>query len=814
MISRSPHVHGAWTAFRLGLAVSLGLSHSKVQAEDSRINGRIIVDLRYTENDTYLEKSKDDIGENTIQTVTETAIEFHNSQTVQIVHDTEGLSFLVLDDPQKSVHGQVIQKIRGRSTHHSFPDGPDFPTDVTTEQGKAQGSVDPDQSGNANITPLNEGRDLMATIGTALKYGDSTYQRKTVSHHWEGNLGNQRKLKEDTTVTDQGPLPAAGGTELPGFTLRPAKSALPEGLQPNPADDFQSNIWYDAKTAKQPKGGYTIKCSGTIKDPAAAEQSHAATPGKSISHTHTKTIDATITIIPGPKPAGELVMEPVDSKAYDDWIPTPVCESADIQKLYGDFQTLAIKATIKSKDPSKPAPAAPMDFYLTDVSKHTGRCGNEPKTAAPDPKPGLRFSKNQGPGVHVDESNPQHAYIISDVTEGTVVIEAMDAGAYGKLQVTADASDLIGTYERTGEKHILIPRDDNSNHIADSWEKQKGIFDKNYPATWDEDNVPNTGMDNKGDGITLYEEYRGFVTGVQVDASHEQRVWQRLEPAVKKIFVYPQGDDNLLFKAGSRLYESVTGTKVYFIFDDDGVAKDDLGTTRYVTRWFNFNSTMNDGVDFKGRQFAIVIQNDNDAKIFTKSAPNTDETNILHRAPEQVEAIHINRGYVQRTLENFFILFPPARPLRPTLDPKQVPTYPCVPLLYMQVAETLKGRAMDVHLENLGGRMAAHIDELIGQYITFSVMHELGHATGAIHHGLMASLQDAPENENKYYSDGDTDCAMRYWDTDERKVIDNFELRLRFFSGLWNPAAVAPDGKPWHFCDKPECKPGMHLIKK
>ena len=814
MTSRSPHVHAAWTAFRLGLAAFLVVSPSRAQAEDSRVNGRIIVDLRYSENDIYIEKSKDDIGENTKHIVNETAIEFHSSHTVQIIHDTEGLSFLALDDSQKSVQGQVRQKISGRSTHHSFPDGPDFPNDVTTEQGRAHGAVDPGQSGSPNITPLNEGRDLMAHLGTALKYGDSTYQRKTVSHHWEGVLAKDKKLKEDITVTDVGPLPAAGATDFPGFNLRPEKSVLPEGLQPNPADDFQSNVWYGAKTVKGPKGGYTITSSGTIKDPMEDEQSHDSRPGKSISHTHYKTINATVTIIPGPKPDGELVMEPVDSKAYDDWVPTPACDSADIQKLYGDFQTLAIKATIKSKDPKKPAPAAPMDFYLSDVSKHTGRCGNEPKTAAPDPKPGLRFSKNQGPGVHVDEGNPQHAYIISDVTEGTVVIEATDAGAYGKLQVTADSSDLIGTYEPTGEKHMLIPRDDNGNHIADAWEKQKGIFDKNYPATWDEDNVPNTGSDNKGDGITLYEEYRGFVTGIQVDASHEQRVWQRLEPAVKKIFVYPQGDDNLLFKAGARLYESVTGTKVYFIFDDDGVAKDDLGTTRYVTRWFNFNSDTNDGVNFKGRQFAIVIQNDTSARIFTESAPNEYATDIQHRAPEQVEAIHINHAYVQKALENYSLLFPPARKLRPTLDPNIKPPPGCVPLVYMQVAETLKGRATDVHLETLGGRMTAHRDELIGQYITFSVMHELGHATGAIHHGLIPSLSDSAANENKYYSDGDPDCAMRYWDTDERKVIDNFELRLRFFSGLWNPAATAPSGKPWHFCDKAECKPGMHLIKK
>ncbi|MDB6140304.1 MAG: hypothetical protein JWO94_3376, partial [Verrucomicrobiaceae bacterium] len=775
---------------------------------------RIIIDLRFSENDIYDEHSKDNIGENTIHTVNETATEFHSSQTVQIVHDSEGLSFLVLDDPQKSVQGQTSQKLSGRSTHHSFPDGPDYPFDVTAEQGSSHGAVDAEQSGGANITPLNEGRDLMVSLGAAFKLGDSTYRQKTISHHWEGVLGNERRLKEDVTVSDQGPLPAAGGTQLPGFTLRPDKTALPEGVQPDPAGDFQSNTWYGAKTVKRPKGGYSVTCSGTIKDPEAEEQSHASTPEKSVSHTHYKTINATITIIPGPKPAGELVMEPVDGKAYDDWVPTPVCESEDIQKLYGDFQTLAVKATIKSKDPKKPAPAAPMDFYLTDVSKHTGRCGNEPKTAGPDPKPGLRFSKNQGAGVHVDEGNPQHAYIISDVTEGTVVIEALDAGAYGKLQVTADASDLIGTYERTGEKHLLIPRDDNGNHIADAWEQKKNIFDKNYPATWDEDNVPNTGFDNRGDGLTLYEEYRGFVTGVQVDPSHEERVWQRLEPAVKKLFVYPQGDDNLLFKAGSRLYESVTGTKVYFIFDDYGVAKDDLGTTRYVTRWFNFNSNTNDGVDFKGRQFAVVIQNDNEARIFTKSAPDEEAVNMMHRAPEQVEAIHINHAYVQKAIEDYCVLFPPSRPLRPTLDPKQVPTHPCVPLLYMQVAETLKGRASDVHLESLGARMAAHETELIGQYITFSVLHELGHATGAIHHDLMAALNDSPAHEDKYYSDGDPDCAMRYWDTDERTVIDNFELRLRFFSGLWNPAAVAPSGKPWHFCNKEECKPGMHLIKK
>lgn len=797
-------------------AVSM-LLEPRAHAQDSRINGRIIIDLHYTEKDSYADKSKDSIGEDTHNTVNETAIEFHNSQTVQIIHDSEGLSFLVLDDPQKVIRGSVTHTVSGRSTHHSFPDGPDYPTDITTERGQATGKADETQFGGANLTTLNEGKDLMLTIPSILQITDSSYRKKTITHHWEGNLGNTRKLKEDVISSDVGQLPGKGATESPGFTLRPAATVLPEGLRPDPSSDFESSIWFGAKTVKLPKGGYVITCNGTISDPRAEEESHSASAGKSIAHSHTKTINATITIIPGPRPPADLVIEPVDSKAYDDWLPKPFCDDATTQAIYGDAESIAIKATLKPKDPSKPVAGAPMDFYLTEVSKHRGRCGNEPKSAATDtnPKPGLRFAKNQGPGIHVDPDNPQHAYVISDVTEATVVIEAIDAGAYGKLQATADTYDLVGVYQRTGGSFISIPRDDNGNHVADAWEKQNHILDKNYLPTWDEDNKPDTGPSNKGDGLTLYEEYRGFVTGVNLDPNHEQAAWQRLPPEVKKIFVYPQGDDTLLFKAGSRLYESVTGTKVYFIHDENGVAKDDLGTTRYVTRWFNFNSNTDDGVDFKGRQFAVVIQNDNNAHIFTKSAPNLPDVDVLHRAPEQVEAVHINRHYVEQAIDSFINSLPPNRNVVPYPPiPSARPPAHAISIVWMEANFTLKQKGIDVHLESIGYRMKEHRRELVDQYITFSTMHELGHATGAIHHGLIQSLSDSAENENKYYSAGDVGCAMRYWDTDERTVVDNFELRLRFFAGLWNPAASAPDGQSWHFCDKEDCKPGMHLIKK
>ena len=799
----------------VSLCITCGF-HARAQdqaVKESHITGRLMIDVQFTETEFYRAEIKDETGWRKIRTSAETSGNFHSAQNIRINTDTEGESFLVLDESGRALSGNITHSVSGMDSTHSNSDSPETPPTSSTYQGSASGIIDAANSGQANISHAGDGGPLMASVPLNFTLQKSDGQNTTRIPHWEGFPPNRKLVVNVTKATDVPVLPSKGQREDFSVTMQPA----PPPGEPRPAmDSALDSATYTCMTTKLPKGGYIITCSDTVTAPPPEPDS---TPHvrKTEYHSHRRTVTARIVILPGPPAPADFIIQPQDPAAYAQWVPVPKCDAQEVQDLYGTPAPIIIRASLVPKDPKKLADGSPMDFFLTDVSKNKGRCGNEPKNlGSGDPVPGLRFAKNQPPGVTVDSNNPLHASIEAPVVEGVVAVEAVDAGAYGKLQVTALAQDLTGIYKAGKTAFIRIPQDDNENHIADAWEKQKdvGIFAKKYPPLWDEDNTPDTGSSNKGDGLTLYEEYRGFVTLSTPD--QDKPAWQRLKPEVKKMFVYPQGDDKELFKAGARLFEAVQGSKIYFIADDDGVSKDDLGTTGGRLRWFNFNSTTNDGVNFKGQQFAVNIIDDPSAHISTNSAPDGYDTDILSRAPEQVEAIHISRPYVEHdVIEKFARKLPPNRDLVPyPADPSVPPPPQAVRDTWLRADANLKKQGVDVQLATLGTRMMADQKTLVNKYITFAVMHELGHASGAIHHRLAESLKDDQKNEDKYYSDGDVDCAMRYWDTEERQVVDNFELRLRFFAGFWDPSATAPSGGPWHFCSGPDCHPIMHLVKK
>lgn len=74
-----------------------------------------------------------------------------------------------------------------------------------------------------------------------------------------------------------------------------------------------------------------------------------------------------------------------------------------------------------------------------------------------------------------------------------------------------------------------MPKDDNCNSIADAWEEQHGV----YPCAPDADDDEQPEGKCPGDGLSAYQEYRGFFVG----GYH-----QRLNPKKKELFVYdPDG---------------------------------------------------------------------------------------------------------------------------------------------------------------------------------------------------------------------------------------------------------------------------------
>jgi len=121
----------------------------------------------------------------------------------------------------------------------------------------------------------------------------------------------------------------------------------------------------------------------------------------------------------------------------------------------------------------------------------------------------------------------------------------------------AEASDVISSggcpimahFKNERESIVSIPFDKNNNHLADAWEKGLGIFDKGYSPEWDDE--AETGNKHNGDGITLYEEYRGVVA---------RDKFKRLDPKKKELFIINKIGP--LIRPGLRLLERAADIKV------------------------------------------------------------------------------------------------------------------------------------------------------------------------------------------------------------------------------------------------------------
>ena len=213
------------------------------------------------------------------------------------------------------------------------------------------------------------------------------------------------------------------------------------------------------------------------------------------------------------KQKAKVVLEPADD--YDKWMP---------QLPMGAGNMVKIKARIE-----EPAGLqGKFEFKLEDVSKEPGVCMNYPFENAKD-DPDLKIMPS-GSGIIV-ENEGQTARTDSDVNEAIVLVQVFDWAAYGKLSATAklviggEEIEVQATAKGTGEPYVTIPKDDNSNSIADAWEKESGV----YPCAGDADEDDTPEGKCKGDGLSAYEEYRGFFV---------QGFHKRLNPKKKDLFVY------------------------------------------------------------------------------------------------------------------------------------------------------------------------------------------------------------------------------------------------------------------------------------
>jgi hypothetical protein len=240
--------------------------------------------------------------------------------------------------------------------------------------------------------------------------------------------------------------------------------------------------------------------------------------------------------------------------AYDTWVP----EGGPDPLLPGNSVT--VHAVLKSKDGKPvPMPARKINFQLLQTSQEPGVCLNAPPPPAtpPNPEPfDLRFDPSKNPKMSVLDATFQQIFASGDkITQAQAVVSAFDWGAVGDLKVTAELVDgrvIAGHLDTRSELfRIPLPKRKPFSKIADAWKADHGIDEED---SWDEDAEPKSAT-VKGDGLTLYEEYRGVVTA---DGSHV-----RLDPKKMELFVL---DADKLFDPAA--WKGASGIDAYRLKDD------------------------------------------------------------------------------------------------------------------------------------------------------------------------------------------------------------------------------------------------------
>ena len=198
----------------------------------------------------------------------------------------------------------------------------------------------------------------------------------------------------------------------------------------------------------------------------------------------------------------ELVVDPA---GYDTFRPT-----ANLNGNPGNSISVTAKLQTRSGKPATQG-ATKFTFELLETSQEPGIALNWPRDAS-DSDYDLRFAPAAGFMIAdaVKRQKAESVLTIPLATSATVKIDSYDWGGWSRLKVTAllpDGSTLTGYLkDKPGETEIRLPQRTANSYIADSWKKTNGVSGSDNS---DDESVP-AGDGNGGDGLTLYEEYRGF----------------------------------------------------------------------------------------------------------------------------------------------------------------------------------------------------------------------------------------------------------------------------------------------------------------
>lgn len=290
----------------------------------------------------------------------------------------------------------------------------------------------------------------------------------------------------------------------------------------NNSEEYITGMGFKASTdITKAKMAGQEQITNTDPDPVYLNVSKTS-GGISISYQRSKTfidnggennIKETLTAFISDVDRYEAFIEPADTSEYNKWIPKgPVLTNYPMLPNKGKGNDIQLKVTLWDVIANKPA----VDLYkavikLNNVSNMPGYCMNFPEDDKDaDDKSDMRFDRqdssiyeswSQNSITTKSNSGPQYATVVS-----------YDYG--GIADVTADITTKNGltlkAHVRNRVKDTLtLPKRTNGSFIADYWKLQQHATDKTDMA--DDEEIEVRDDRYPGDGLTLYEEYRGFL---------------------------------------------------------------------------------------------------------------------------------------------------------------------------------------------------------------------------------------------------------------------------------------------------------------
>ncbi len=230
-----------------------------------------------------------------------------------------------------------------------------------------------------------------------------------------------------------------------------------------------------------------------------------------------------------------------------------------------------------------------IDFALSDTSAFKGVAANWPKTGgstAPD----------------FDLGNGSHLRTVSFGSDHTARVDfvAHDYGGVTNVEASPDggATRVV----------IRVPKDDDSNMLPDACWRADGasVSCSNLTASADRDSNPGVGgpptFGILGDGLSVYEEYRGFMIGGQ---------HKRLRPTKRDFFIHRQNIGGALNAGDFGLvgtgFVGSSGMEVHEIMLNE------MSGTAVTTRNINNNYENNGGgisgdIPGRNRQTAVLLR--------------------------------------------------------------------------------------------------------------------------------------------------------------------------------------------------------------